>query len=361
MKRFLVMLLVLSLFLCACGNAPAAPTTVATTEAPTTEPTSEPTSEPTDPPVIYHNPLNGQVVDAPYTGRPVAFVINNLRDALPHHGVGSADFLFELETEGGITRMLAVFSDLTDVATVGPVRSARTFFSNIALSFDAPLVHCGGSVRGRNGYYDIDGGKISGWEHIDEQGNGSYFFRDMDRYNYQGYSWEHTLFTNGEKMQKALEDKGYMTAEERDYGLQFAEDVKLDSFIAEKVTVRFRSDKISSFTYDASTGLYTMRQYNDSYTDANTGENMTFKNVIALYTGQYFSHDGEYNRSYYDLVGEGEGYLAVNGEIAKIKWSRADLNAPFVYTFEDGTPVTLGVGHTYVGIASTSATPVEYE
>ena len=44
MKRFLVMLLVLSLFLCACGNAPAAPTTVATTEAPTTEPTSEPTS-----------------------------------------------------------------------------------------------------------------------------------------------------------------------------------------------------------------------------------------------------------------------------------------------------------------------------
>ena len=33
----------------------------------------------------------------------------------------------------------------------------------------------------------------------------------------------------------ALEDKGYMTAEERDYGLQFAEDVKLDSFIAQEM------------------------------------------------------------------------------------------------------------------------------
>lgn len=361
MKRFTALLLVLCLALCACGKEPkpTEPSTLATTAEPTTEATTLP--EETEPPVLYRNPLNGAPMDAPYTGRPIAVVINNLRDALPHHGVGSADFLFELETEGGITRMLAVFSELPEEGSIGPVRSVRTFFSNIALSFDAPLVHCGGSVRGRNGYYDIDGGKIPNWEHIDEQYNGSYFFRDMDRYNYQGYSWEHTLFTNGENLKKAMEAKGYLTTDTRDYGFRFAEDVKLDSFIAENITVHFRGDKTSSFAYDSQTGLYTMRQYNDSYTDANTGENMTFKNVIALYTDQSFSHDGSYSRSYYELIGEGAGYLAVNGEIAKIKWSRADLDAPFVYTLEDGTPVTLGVGHTYVGIADTDAEPVSYE
>lgn len=361
MKRFIALLLVLCLALCACGKEPepTEPSTVATTEAPTTEATTLP--EETEPPVIYRNPLNGTVLDAPYAGRPIAVVINNLRDALPHHGVGSADFLYELEVEGGITRMLAVFSQLPEEGSIGPVRSVRTFFNSIACSFAAPIAHCGGSVRGINGYHDISSGKVPDWAHINEQNNGSYFFRDTDRYYYQGYNWEHTLFTNGENLQKALEDKGYQPIEGRDYGMQFAEDVKLDSFIAENVTVHFRGDKTSSFAYDSQTGLYTMRQYNDSYTDANTGENMTFKNVIALYTDQSFSHDGYYSRSYYTLVGEGTGYLAVNGEIAKIKWSRADLDAPFIYTFEDGTPVTLGVGHTYVGIADTDAEPVSYE
>lgn len=358
MKRFAIVFLVLCLLLCACGKepAPTEPTTVATTEA-TTE---APTTEATEPPVVYHNPLNGQTIDAPYTGRPVAVVINNLRDALPHHGVSEADFMFELETEGGITRMLAVFSELPEESTIGPVRSARSFFNNIALSFDAPIAHCGGSVRGRNGYSDLNGDKISNWQHIDEQSNGSYFFRDMDRNN-RGYSWEHTLFTNGAKLKKAMEAKEYYTNEERDYGLQFAENVKLDSFIAEQITVSFRGGKTSSFNYDADTGLYTMRQYNDSYTDANTGANMTFKNVMVLYTEQTFVHDGDYNRSYYELEGEGNGYLAINGEIVKINWSRTDRNAPFVYTLEDGTPVTLGIGHTYVGVAGDTATPVEYK
>jgi len=361
MKRFFALMLALTLLLCACGKEPAPtdPSTEPSTQA-TTEATTEAT-ETTAPAAVSRNPLNGEPLDAPYTGRPLAVVINNLRDALPHYGVGNADFLYELETEGGITRMLAVFSDLTDTGSIGPVRSARTFFSNIALSYDAPLVHCGGSVRGRNGYHDQTGGKISNWEHIDEQSNGSYFFRDMDRYNNQGYNWEHTLFTNGEKMQKALEAKGFITGQTMDYGLQFAEDVKLEGFIANKVVMNFRGDKTSTFTYDADSGKYIMSQYKGSYIDAATGEDMTFKNVIALYTSQTNQHDGEYSRSYYELVGKGEGYLAVNGEIVKILWSRADLDKPFVYTLEDGTPVTLGIGHTYVGIASTTAEPVTYE
>lgn len=362
MKRLIALSLVLILVLCGCGSepAPTEPSTQATTE-PTAEPTTEPTTEPTEPPVLYRNPLNGEPMDTAYTGRPTAVVINNLKDALPHHGVGDADFLYELETEGGITRMLAVYSDLSNTGSIGPVRSARTFFNNIAVSYNAPIVHCGGSVRGISGYHNIDGGKIEGWAHVNEQNDGSYFFRDEDRYYYQGYNWEHTLFTNGEKLLKAMEKKEYTSTEAADYGLTFDEEAKLDGFIAEKVTVYFRDHKTSTFTYDSASGLYIMSQYGGSYKDANTGEDVSFKNVMVLYTNQWNKHDGHYNRSYYDLVGEGEGYLAINGEIAKIKWSREDLNKPFVYTMEDGTPVTFGVGHTYVGIASAKSDPVEYQ
>ena len=44
------------------------------------------------------------------------------------------------------------------------------------------------------------------WEHINALygSTSNYFYRDKDRRN-QGYNLEHTMFTNGEKMQKALE------------------------------------------------------------------------------------------------------------------------------------------------------------
>ena len=360
MKRLFAFLLAFCLLLCGCAAKPAEtlPTTEATTEA-TTEPT-EVTTVPTEPAVIYRNPLNGTILEEAYTGRAVAVVINNLKAALPQRGIAKADFLYEVETEGGITRFLAVFSDLNDVAAIGPVRSARTFFNNVALSFDAPIIHCGGSVRGRNAHSDRDGDKISNWEHIDQISNGSYFYRDKDRLS-SGYSKEHTLFTTGEELIRGLTAKEYAMDKAADFGLLFDEEPKAEGYVANKLVVNFRNGKTSTFTYDAETKLYAAEQYGIKHIDANTDEQMQYRNVIVVYTPQSFRHDGEYSRSYYVLEGEGEGQLAVNGVLTTIKWSRADRNSPFVYTYEDGTPVTLGVGKTYVAIACSEKGSVDFE
>ena len=68
--------------------------------------------------------------------RPVAVVFNNLRRALPQHGIGAADVVFEVEAEGGITRIVGIFSDLSAVGTIGSVRSARPVMINIAMGLD---------------------------------------------------------------------------------------------------------------------------------------------------------------------------------------------------------------------------------
>lgn len=360
MKRLLAMLITLCLLLCACGNKPEETTPTTEPTETTTEPTTAPTTEPTEPPVVYRNPLNGEPLDAPYTGRAVSIVMGNTQSALPQHGIGDADILFEVETEGGITRFLSVFSDVSSVGVVGPVRSARTFFNNLSLSLDGVIVHCGGSVRGRNGYSDIDGGAISNWEHLDQAYNGSYFYRDQARRS-RGVALEHTLFSTGEDLAKAMQSKGYNTEAERNFGLQFDEEAQLNGSVAEKVVVSFRNDKTTTFTYNKETGLYSTEQYGIAHVDGNTGEQTTFKNVLVIYSPQSFRRDTAYSRSYYELEGEGEGYAAINGQIAKIKWSRESLRTPFVFTLEDGTPLTLGVGHSYIAVACTSSTPVEYE
>jgi hypothetical protein len=362
MKRVISLLIITCLLLCACGATPEE--TVAPTQQPTetTQETTVETTVVTEPPVVtYVHPLTGETLDAPYSGRVTTVVMGNTKTALPQHGISQAEICYEIETEGGITRMLGVFANVENVEKVGPVRSARTFFNNVTMSYDGTIVHCGGSVRGRNAGYD-DKGKISDWNHLDQTYNGSYFYRDKARRS-SGYATEHTLFAEGEKLVAGIGSKGFRTASESEvtYGLQFDENVVLGGAAAKEVTVKFAGTKTTTMAYDEATGLYSMSQYGKKTVDGNDNKQVTFKNVMVLFTSQWKIHDGEYKRSYYDLIGGGDGYLAINGQIVPIKWNREDLEKPFNYTLEDGTPITLGVGNTYIAVSSVKSGDVTYK
>ncbi len=75
--------------------------------------------------------------------RALAVVIDNA-NGYPQSGLAQASMIVELPVEGGITRLLAFF-DAQDAARVGPVRSARPYFVDLAQRSEAVLVHDGGS------------------------------------------------------------------------------------------------------------------------------------------------------------------------------------------------------------------------
>ncbi len=357
MKRLFALLLAVLMLLCACGGESAE--TTGNTEESTTESTSsntateDTTPEPPQQEVLYRHPLTGEPLDAPYTGRPTAVVINNIKACMPQSGLLGADMIYEVETEGGITRLLALYTELEKVEKIGPVRSARTYFSNIATSYDVPLVHCGGSRSALAKKYD-DVNVLAKWEHIDQAYNGKYFFRDKDRKK-QGYATEHTLFTTGEDLLAVVAKKGYDKTYENgtNYGLQFADKVNLNGETANSIVVDFRGSKTTTMTYDAKLGLYKASQYKKDHIDDITDETVTYRNVLVLRAEQWLKSDGKYNRSYYDLIGEGEGYFACDGQIVPIKWTRKSVTDQFSYTLSDGTPITLGVGRSYIGVIHT--------
>ena len=359
MKRIFALLFALCLILCACGSQEEEYPKIETTAPPTTAST-EPVTEPTEPePVIIRHPMNGSVIEEPFTGRATAIVLSNDPDALPQHSLSQADFIFEAEVEAGITRLLAVYSDIGAVeGKIGPIRSARSFFNNISLSLNAPIIHCGGSRWGINGFMD-DTNKIENWQHINEQNNGSYFYRDPERSNY--LSWLN-LFTNADKLVKGLTDKEYMPDGKTvmDFGFTFDENVDLKGEAATKITVNFKGSKTTTMTYNAETATYSPRQYSRDHIDGNTGKPLAYNNVICIYTDHTGIYDGQYTRSFYKLVGEGTGHFACNGQIIPIKWSRDEATKPLSFTLEDGTPITLNVGKTYVAIASNTVS-VDYE
>lgn len=354
MKRIFALLIAVLMLLCACGSKPAETTgpAVESTAGTTVETTPTETTEAPTVPEIYYNPLTGESLETPFSGMVAAVVLNNIKACMPQSGLQSADIVFELETEGGITRLLALYTDFTSVNKIGPVRSARTYFNNLATGYSSVLIHCGGSVNALKGMSD-DTNKLADWLHIDQRFNGNYFYRDQDRKE-QGYATEHTLFTTGEKLQAAVTKKGLdkTALGVTDLGMQFADSVTLNGEVAEKITVDFRGSKTTSFTYNTELGAYEASQYKKDHIDENTGKPVNYRNILVLQTEQWTQKEGSYNRSYYDLEGEGEGYYACDGQIVPIKWSRKSVSDPFTYTLADGTPLTLGVGRSYVAVIS---------
>ena len=96
----------------------------------------------------YYAPLTGEPLSTkPENTRPFAVMINNIVYAQPQVGISNADMIYEIPAEGGITRMMAIFSHLYDVESVGSIRSLRPYYLSVALSYDAIVIHAGGSEQ----------------------------------------------------------------------------------------------------------------------------------------------------------------------------------------------------------------------
>ena len=365
MKRFLPILLALAL-LCACG-APA-PVTDATTEAtqettaaPTTEPATEVTTEPvTDPTEVtteepamsYYNPLNGEALTAPYVGRVFAVTINNVEQALPHHGLTQADIFFEMFINDYATRGLALFSNVAEVESIGSIRSTRYNFTDLALAYNLILCHASASDAVLSDMYS------NGVDNMNV--DGAIGYRDSYRYDVQGYDWEHCLFLDGEDAIEAAQDKDFdLEVSDKDYGMIFAEDgTPASGEGAAEVKIVFTLDgrtKTTKMVYDEEIGKYVYYQYGDMMVDENNNEPEAFTNVIVILAET--ENVGVYHVA--DLYGEGEGYYACGGKIVKIKWVHEEETDPITFFMEDGSPLQQGIGSSYIAIAPTESS-VEY-
>ena len=369
MKKTIALLLALSLVLCGCGSkepavdasqAPAlsgALTTDSGTEAPTEE-TTEPTTVPTTEPEIYFDPLNGEILDAPFDGRIYASTISNIRDALPHVGVTKADILVESFVNGSIIRCLALFTDLSDVEALGSTRSTRMMFNDIAEHYNAILTHAGGSSqclrdatsRGL-AHYNVD----SLMRQADPLGQEIAYRDEVYR---RGY--EHCLFVKGPAVKVYAESQGVPVSgmPETDYGLTFVEDgTPANGEAADEITITITYNsykKDTTMIYDAALGKYTYNQYGKLMQDQITDEVEAFENVVVM-CGTVTTN-GIYQVA--DFVSGGTGYYACGGYIIPITWTCESETSPFRFFTEDGQPLSFGQGNTYIAITQTGSSIV---
>lgn len=348
------------LSLAACGTLPPEQSGLPEPVSDVTPPpssTPSPTPEPTPTPLPYTNPLSGEPMEEDISeNRPYAVMINNIQQALPQCGVSQAEIVYEIPAEGGVTRMMAIFTDISDVKKIGSLRSIRPYYADVGISYDAIVVHAGGSEES---YTEMSGYDVDHLDGVLRTYVEGAFYRDPDR---MYYGIEHSLFCIGEKLIDAAEGEGFSLTHEDgayDYGLSFSEDA------AEQCTdealyaeIGYNSFKTTSFEYNNNNGLYYAFEYGSEYVDDDAGVQMTFKNLLFLTTD--VSVIDSAGRLRVRTTGTGEGWFVCGGKCVEITWERESNTDPFRYYLKDGTPLELGVGTTYVGIRPESGSSVSF-
>jgi len=130
--------------------------------------------------------------------RPVVVMIENHYDSRPVAGLEKASIIYETIIEGGITRFLAVFDGGVSAKRIGPVRSARPFFIDMAEEWDGVYFHAGGSPEA------LAELKFSDLDRVNEiSADGVFFWRDISKLP------PHNLYTSSILMERAIASKNF--------------------------------------------------------------------------------------------------------------------------------------------------------
>ena len=306
------------------------------TPTPSPSPTSTGTTTETPTPTITPTPTDKPIG----TVEPIAVMIDNIGDARPHSGLAGADVVYDIPAEGGITRLLAIFFK-DGPERVGPVRSTRSYYVYLAKQFDAALVHVGASPGGWGALYD------TGILDVDETTGTAGFSRDPNRYA------PHNAYMNLPALRQA------MSAAEVSLvgglgGLVYAPPTPpADGTPSTELEIDYPGAGAYTivYTYDAAANRYLRTMDGAPHSDAETGEQYSARTVLVQITAVVPIEGDEFRRVDVQLIGSGEGYLAMNGTVYPVTWSKSDYTQGTVFTYLDGSAVTLPRGPVWIQIA----------
>lgn len=330
MKKYLKLffaLLVLLIILTGCKDKEEAKQDV---EEPDTE--EEPVVEEEEPKFTF--PLTGIETDKESTDRTIAVMINNHPDARPQSGLHKADIIFEVLAEGGVTRFLALFQS-EQPENIGPVRSARHYYIQLASGYNALYVHHGWSPQAQELI-------LSGF--IDTL-NGLYY----DGTLFQRASFRvapHNSYITYENILKGADQNNYEVTSETPKYTFLDEDGDVSGTDHVIATINYSTNQFESrFEYDTATEAYNRYSSNGLMVDLETNEKIVLSNVLIIETTHTVLDDA--GRLDVDVTSGGRAYLLQKGKYREVEWKNVDGR---ITPYLDGTELPLVPGKTWISI-----------
>lgn len=259
-------------------------------------------------------PLTGEAVAEEVTQRPIIVTINNHPAARPQSGLAAADMFYEMLAEGNVTRLLAVYqSKLPE--NVGPVRSARSYFVDMAKGFGAFYVAHGYSPEAKSMLSNNVVDNINGMNY-----DGTLFKRSKERVApHNSYITAENILNGAEKVGASMNysekvRQAFYEAEER--GKIGIETSQVDIYYGNNEYFH------NSYVYDHQNNRYGRQSAGVDTKDMLTGEAITLANVL-FFEMKHQTIDNV-GRQDIDLTSGGNAYVFQNGYMREVKWANID-------------------------------------
>lgn len=310
-------------------------------------------------------PLNGALYSKQQrkwweSHRPLGVMIENSADARPQSGLSSADVVYEISAEGGISRFLAVYH-CQDAGIVGPVRSARTYFLDFISEYgNYPLyAHVGGANTPgpANALGQIE---EYGWAQYNDLNQFSIgfptFYRDYDRLG-RTVATEHTMYAQTLKLWELAEKRGLTNVDEDGINWDenftpyiFKDDAPVDSRpTTQTIEYNIWSGMPAytiSWKYDKTSNSYLRSNGGEPHTDLNNDKQIEAKNIVLLYMRESRANDGYEGNLHllYGTKGTGKAVVFQDGKRIDGTWSKKNRTSRTIIEDKNGNEIEFNRG-----------------
>jgi hypothetical protein len=277
------------------------------------------------------DPFTGEPVRA--LGRVLAVKIDNIVYARPQTGLRSADIIYVIPVEGGLTRFMAIFSSHIP-PVVGPVRSARQSDLDILYQFGRPAFAWSGATPHlvpfieRAPIVDLYALLVGG------------YYRDPNRIA------PYNLYANT----KQLLAEAPHASKARDIGFRFGA-LPVGGKATASYSVKYPA---ASYTFRWSAKDKRWLTWIDGAPgEATEGGQLGGSTVIIQYTQIATSRFEEYGGRppYAKSVGSGRAVILRDGRAYTVHWSRPTLEGGTTYTLPNGKRMLFAPGQVWVVLA----------
>ncbi len=306
------------------------------------------------------NPLTGLKVKNPelLNRRPIVIKVQNLpRADRPQWGLSKADIVYEYYTELGTTRFAAVFYG-QDAEMVAPIRSARLFDFNVVRAYKAMFIF--GSAYEAT-YNRLVNSEFSNRLMIESANTAGVIYRiEPSSSNFE--------VANTSKVAEYTKNMGIDNSKQDLDGMLFQMQAPAGGEKSDSIYVRFSAAIYNRWDYNPQSHDYTrFSDVKNSYSsddevyekliDRANDEAITRENIAIIFV-RHTDIDPRPAVEVMDvsLLGTGTAYIARDGKVYEVSWSRPTEESVLTFLNPDGSLFPLRPGQTWVEVLTLNGT-----
>jgi hypothetical protein len=277
------------------------------------------------------------------TARPFVVMIDNHPKAYPQTGLNQAPLVFEALAEFGITRYMAVFVPgvSPELSTIGPVRSARSYFVEWAKGLRAVYAHAGGSPDALT--MAQTSVEILNMDALRKDA-GAFFRRNQQRVA------PHNLYTSSADLAAFELSKKANAPDLRELGFP----IKADAPAAQRpASQKLRyffiyKEAYVGWSYDKASNSYLYFRQARAHVDAATGEQLRFRNLIIMEVPERPIPGDAKGRIEQQVIGEGAARVFIDGKMVEATWRKGAGFAQLQFFGRDGKELAFNSGPVWI-------------